>query len=332
MREKESRYFLYGLLALVLLLLFSTIAVARSDNSIYPLTNYFAFNEDGVIKYGMENQTIISESGLNLHQIQSEEPAYKFRFIFPVPTNTFDTLSIKLQMTFTEDYTNRIRWNFLRNITVNVYPFDLATINSHNDSVKIVNALDLYRGTTVYFQLNQTAFIDLEYFEVSFSAWNKTSVIQSVVFEDVQFQLTAPPLSSNNYLVLGSVFTLLFGVSFFFTDEKNGLLVLILIFALIFVPITVMDRVNDLIESLPKTEEGVTRFTFFNRVSERKDLGNGYFSLQMIKDLSTAFELSPNSGTGSLVVYPTVIVNAEGTSHTAAPIWPYHLNELCIGY
>ena len=45
---------------------------------------------------------------------------------------------------------------------------------------------------------------------------------------------------------------------------------------------------------------------FFNRVYERKDYPGGYYSLRMIKDLSTAFELVATSGTGSMVVYPTI--------------------------
>ncbi|MHA2316353.1 MAG: hypothetical protein ACXAC6_01295 [Candidatus Hodarchaeales archaeon] len=306
MQKKVSKNLSYGLLALLFLLLFSTLTVARSTKNIYPLTNYFAFNEDGAIRHGVKNETLQTETGLNLHQITSEDPAYKLRTILKVPTHIFDSLSIKLQMTFTENYTEYIRWNFLRNITVNVYPFELATINSINESVQIVNALDIYHGTTVNFNINQTAFDSLEYFEVSFATWNEESVIQSISFEDIQFQQSAPPLSSDNYLILGSVFTLLYGVSFFFTDEKNWLLVILLIFTLIFVPITVLDRIKTLIDSLPKSEEGVSRFTFFNRVYERKDYPNGYYSLRMVKDLSTAFELVATSGTGSMVVYPVI--------------------------
>ena len=62
MQTKVSKNLSYGLLALLFLLLFSTLTVARSANNIYPLTNYFAFNEDGVIKHGVNNETLQTES------------------------------------------------------------------------------------------------------------------------------------------------------------------------------------------------------------------------------------------------------------------------------
>ena len=64
MDRKVSKSLSYGFLAIVFVLLFLTLTVARSENNMYPLTNYFAFNEDGVIKKGVENQTIITEMGL----------------------------------------------------------------------------------------------------------------------------------------------------------------------------------------------------------------------------------------------------------------------------
>jgi hypothetical protein len=59
-----------------------------------------------------------------------------------------------------------------------------------------------------------------------------------------------------------------------------------------------------MLASIPQNDKGVTHFTFFGKVYERRDVGNGYYTIKMVKDLSTAFELQALSGTGSQVVYP----------------------------
>ncbi|MHA2401711.1 MAG: hypothetical protein ACXADH_01870, partial [Candidatus Kariarchaeaceae archaeon] len=307
MKRKVSQYLPYGLLALLFLLLSSTLTVARPDNTIYPLTNYFAFNDSGEISEGLSNTSSLLDSGLRAHSILCEQPAYKVRLIFPSPNDPFDSLSIRMRMTFSPQYTNRILWGFLRNITVSIYPFDLAILDSENGSVQVINAVDLFEGTTFTFQLNDTAINEIEHFEVSFSAWNGSSVIQSLEFEQIKFQESAPPISSQTNLVYGSIFSLLIGLSFFLPRRFNGFLILVLIFMLALVPITVISRVQSLLNSLPETDSTITRFTFFNVVYERKDYGNGYYSLRKVKDLSTAFELVASSGTGNRIVYPVTI-------------------------
>ncbi|MHA2170175.1 MAG: hypothetical protein ACXAB7_09815 [Candidatus Kariarchaeaceae archaeon] len=304
MTIKGSRNLTYGLLALVFLLLSSTLTVARPDNTIYPLTNYFAFNDEGQIKNDVYNQSSTLDSGLTAHSVISEEPVYKFRLIFPTPTDQFDSISLRLSMTFTENFTKRIRWGFLENITISVFPFELGIINTNNQSVQVINALELYRGTTVVFQLNQSALVDLEYFEISFSTWNATSSVHRLEFEQIRFIQSSSSLSSPNYLFLSSLFVIMTGLSFVLPNRFDGILILILLFVLFFVPFTTIIRVQDLLSSLPDSNEGVTRFTFFGKIYEQKSYGNGMYSLEMIKDLSTAFELVASSGTGGKVVYP----------------------------
>ncbi|MHA1995951.1 MAG: hypothetical protein ACW97Z_15550, partial [Candidatus Hodarchaeales archaeon] len=314
MNRKVSKFLPYGFLALLFLLLSSTLTVARPDNTIYPLTNYFAFNDSGELTWGLSNQSTILETGLQTHSITSEQPAYKFRLIFPSPTDPFDSLSIRLRMTFSANYTNRILWGFLRKITVNVFPFDMGIIDSENGSVQVIDAINLYEGTTITFKLNDSALIDLEYFEISFSSWNESSVIQNLMFEQIKFNQSSPPITSSTNLTIGFLLSFLSGISFFLPRKFNGILLLLLVFILVLVPITVISRVQSLIESLPETDSSVTRFTFFNVVYERKDYGNGFYSLRMVKDLSAAFELVAKSGTGSSVVYPSYNIELDTSS------------------
>ncbi|MFX1517319.1 MAG: hypothetical protein ACFFC6_13530, partial [Promethearchaeota archaeon] len=235
------------------------------------------------------------------------QDAYKFRFIFKTPKEPFEMLSLRMQMLFTTKTTSFICWGGLHNVTINVFPFELATIEGVNNSVQVINALDLYRGTNIQFNFNTTAFKELEYFEVSFSSWNASDSLKGIQFEQIRFHLT--PItgipSQLFLLILGTIG--LFGLSIVYPQQFRNILLLLFGIILLMMPLTIITQVQNILTSLPEEkEEGVTRFTFFNRVYERRDLGNGYFSLQMVKDLSTAFELQALSGTGASVVYPKI--------------------------
>ena len=142
---KDQKYLLKGFLLFVLFLLITTtISMAKPNNTLYPLTNYFAFDSKGAVSQGIENRTVVSESGMKIHEIMSEIDVYKYRFILTPPDYPFETVSIRLRMIFSEEMTNYIIWSNLHNITVSIYPFELVTLNGVNNSVYIINALDFH--------------------------------------------------------------------------------------------------------------------------------------------------------------------------------------------
>jgi len=180
---KNQQYVLKGILLFTFFLLaITTIDMARTDNTLYPLTNYFAFDSKGSVTQGLENRTILLESGMRVHEIMSEGNLNKYRFIFTTPEFPFETLSLRLKMTFSEKTTNNIIWGNLHNITVNIFPFEITTLNGVNRSVQVVNALELYEGTSLNFDFNSTELQEVEYFELSFSSWNASESIKGVQF------------------------------------------------------------------------------------------------------------------------------------------------------
>ncbi|UCE12465.1 MAG: hypothetical protein JSV04_09745, partial [Candidatus Heimdallarchaeota archaeon] len=108
MKVKLSKYLVPGILALLLLLIVTSVAQIRPDNTLYPLYNYFAFEEDGAITEGLHNHSYVAESGLKIHEVTSEQNAYKFRFIFSTPDHPFEILSLRVRMIFTEETTRII--------------------------------------------------------------------------------------------------------------------------------------------------------------------------------------------------------------------------------
>ena len=72
MREKSNKKTTYGFLALLFLILFSMITVARPDNSIYPINNYFAFGESGQLKQDVYNKSALTESGIKVQTMGLE--------------------------------------------------------------------------------------------------------------------------------------------------------------------------------------------------------------------------------------------------------------------
>ncbi|MFX0183026.1 MAG: hypothetical protein ACFE95_08100, partial [Candidatus Hodarchaeota archaeon] len=306
MWTKKHKYLLNGVLLFLLFSMLTSITAIRADNTLYPLNNYFAFGENGTITKGVSNESYTIENSFRVHEILSEQDAYKFRVIFSVPDKPFEILSLRVRMIFTEKITEVIRWGYARNVSVSVYPFELATIDGMNNSAQVLDALDLYHGKEVQFHFNTTAFEELEFFELAFSSWNATPNLRGVQFEQINFHM--PPeniFSETAFLVmLGSAG--LFGVSIACPTRFRSVLLILLAIMLLLVPLTVVIQVRNILDSLPQEDKGVTRFTFFGRVYERRDLGNGYFSLRMVKDLTKAFELQALSGTGETVVYPMI--------------------------
>ncbi|MFX0152069.1 MAG: hypothetical protein ACFFAJ_14875, partial [Candidatus Hodarchaeota archaeon] len=171
MWTKKHKYLLNGILLFLLISMLSSITAIKADNTLYPLHNFFAFGEKGTITKGLSNESSVSEAGFRVNEILSQQDAYKFRFIFSVPDHPFEILSLRVRMIFTENITEVIRWGFARNVSVSVYPFELATIDGVNNSAQVLDALDLYHGKEVQFHFNTTVFEDLEYFELAFSSW-----------------------------------------------------------------------------------------------------------------------------------------------------------------
>ncbi|NHJ03142.1 MAG: hypothetical protein EAX86_13475, partial [Candidatus Heimdallarchaeota archaeon] len=311
--QKIKRFMiLKGLLLAGVFLLLATIpTLARTDNNLYPIYNTFMFNQERQITSGIENQTLKTELGYRVHSITSSKDASKVRFIFSIPDFHFDQLLLRVKLSYNELTTAFIRGGHLHNITVNVYPFELTIIDGVNGSVQVVDAYELYRGTTLTFNFNETAFIEEEYFEVSFSSWNSMSCIKEIQFEQIKFQLHPPEVVTGPaVLFLCSTISLL-GLAQVFPQYNRFFTNLILLLFLMLTPLAAIYQIKSIMELLPDREEGVTRFTFFGQVYERRDLGNGYFSLKKIKDLSTAFELKALSGTGAQIVYPIKEISSE---------------------
>ncbi|UCG01766.1 MAG: hypothetical protein JSW11_19430, partial [Candidatus Heimdallarchaeota archaeon] len=310
MRLKSHKYIMKGILLLLLCLMITSVSASRPDNTIYPLYNYFAFGKDGTITRGLHNQSFVSKEGMKIHEVTSEQDVYKFRFIFKTPKKPFDVLSMRVKALFTRNTSGFIRWGGLHNVTISVFPFELVTIDGNNNSVQVLNGRDLYQGANIQFKFNTSAFEEVEYFELGFSSWNSTESLRGVQFEQIHFhRIFHNYLSETILLVLGgsvSIFSLAI-----YSPRKFGILLTFLITAvLVIVPMVIIIRTQSYLSSLPQIEEGVDRFTFFGRVYERRDLGNGLFSLQMVKDLSKAFELKALSGTGSQVVYPQLEIES----------------------
>ncbi|MHA1225504.1 MAG: hypothetical protein ACTSPV_02040, partial [Candidatus Hodarchaeales archaeon] len=308
MIKKYHNYVGLGFLCLLMLLGISTTITAHSsDNMLYPYYNFFAFNEKGQIRSGLSNRTVINEDGLSTYQFSSNTEGYKFRFILAKPEYRFEYLELRVRLIYTPEYTNIIRWGFLRNITVNVYPFDLAMINGINKSVQVVSALDLLHGSTIRFDLNNSAFTDLDFMEVSFSTWNATESILGVEFEKLAFELNPVNLFSSSNVLFLFVISCFSLFSIVFSRKSHHFLSLLILVALVVVPLAVITQTKGIVDLIEDKEEGVTRFVFFNALYERRDLGNGYFSLRMVKDYSKAFETQAYSGTGAFVVYPVKV-------------------------
>ncbi|MFX0120581.1 MAG: hypothetical protein ACFFB2_16155, partial [Promethearchaeota archaeon] len=308
---KYQKYFLNGSLLLFLFLSISSVSTIGPDNTLYPIFNYFAFGENGAITKGLHNQTFVSDEGMKIHEITSKQDAYKFRIIFKTPSDPFEMLSLRLRMIFTYDTEGFICWGGLHNVTVSVFPFDIATIEGDNNSVQLINARELYQGTTIQFHFNTSVFQELDYFELAISSWNETTSLQGVQFEQIRFHL-APTSIVNSQTLLGLFSSIgLYGFWLAYPKRFGNVLAYLFVIIMLITPIAVITQVLNRLDTLPQKEEGVTRFTFFNRVYERRDLGNGYFSLRMVKDLSTAFELQASSGTGFQVVYPKIENTSE---------------------
>ncbi|KPK88163.1 MAG: hypothetical protein AMS27_00530, partial [Bacteroides sp. SM23_62_1] len=303
MRLKYHNYFIKGFLLLLLCVIITSVSAIRPDNTIYPLYNYFAFGKDGVIKNGLHNQTFVSEEGLKIYEVISNQDAYKFRFIFQTPKDPFNVLSLRVRALFTWNTSGFIRWGGQHNVTISVFPFELATIEGKNNSVQVINGRNLYQGATIQFKFNTSAFEEVEYFELAFSSWNGSESLRGVQFEQIHFYKEYGNYLPETLILLGSSLCIISLTMLF--PRKFGVLLTVLIAAvLVLVPLVMIMRTQNYLNALPQNEEGVERFTFFGRVYERRDLGNGLFSLQMVKDLSTAFELQALSGTGGQVVYP----------------------------
>ncbi|MFX0124284.1 MAG: hypothetical protein ACFFAE_11650, partial [Candidatus Hodarchaeota archaeon] len=305
MRSKYHEYFIKGLLLLLLCLMITSVSATRPNNSIYPLYNYFAFGEGGTITKGLHNQSFVSEDGMKIHEVTSVQDAYKFRFIFKTPKDPFEMLSLRVRLLFNYNTSNFICWGGLHNITISVFPFELATVEGENNSVHVVNARELYCGRDIQFKLNTSAFHEEEYFELAISSWNATESLKGVQFEQIRFHV-APSSLFTNYLLLTTFSSIgLFGFTIVHPQRFSNIITVFFTVIFVIMPLAVITQVQNILGSLPpQKEKGVTRFTFFNRVYERRDLGNGLFSLQMVKDLSTAFELQALSGTGAQIVYP----------------------------
>ncbi|MFX1507061.1 MAG: beta strand repeat-containing protein, partial [Promethearchaeota archaeon] len=313
MRLKYHNYFIKGFLLLLLCVTFSSVSAIRPDNTIHPLYNYFAFGKDGVIKNGLHNQSFVSEEGMKIHEVISDQDAYKFRFIFQTSKNPFDVLSLRVKALFNRNMSGFIRWGGLHNVTISVFPFELVTIEGRNNSVQVINGRDLYRGANIQFNFNTTAFEGVKYFELAFSSWNGSESLRGFQFEQINFHKVPNNYIPETILFLVGSISLISLVML--SPRKFGLLLTILIaIALLIVPLVMIFRAQNFLKAIPQTEEGVERFTFFGRVYERRDLGNGLFSLQMVKDLSTAFELQASSGTGAQVVYPLLETDGENTT------------------
>ncbi|MHA1971819.1 MAG: hypothetical protein ACTSW1_02430, partial [Candidatus Hodarchaeales archaeon] len=308
MIRKYHKYVGLGFLSLLMLLGFSTTITAHSsDNRLYPYYNFFAFNEKGQIRSGLSNRTVINEDGLSAYQISSNTEGYKFRFILAKPEYRFEYLELRVKLIYTPEYTNIIRWGFLRNITVNIYPFDLAMIEGINKSVQVVNALDLLHGSTIRFDLNSSAFTDVNFMELSLSTWNATESILGVELEKMAFELDPVNLFSSSNVLFLFIFSCFSLFSIIFSRSNHHFLSLLILVALVIVPLAVITQTKGIVDLIEDKEEGVSRFVFFNALYERRDLGNGYFSLRMIKDYSKAFETQAYSGTGAFVVYPVIV-------------------------
>jgi hypothetical protein len=311
---KDQKYLLKGILLFGLFLLIATsISMAKPDNTLYPLTNYFAFDSKGALSSGIENRTVRSESGMKIHEVMSETDVYKYRFIFSPPDYQFETVSIRLRMIFSEDMTNYIMWGNLHNITVNIYPFELATLNGVNGSVQIINALDLYQGTTIKFNLNNTVFDEEEFFELAFSSWNGSESMKGVQFEQIRFHLEPTNILSGQMLfVLISTFSIVSITIVRFRHPQN-IFVFMIAFIFFMGSAAMILQANNILTAIPQKEKGVSHFTFFNCIYERREYDNGYYSIKMIKDLSKAFELQASSGTGAQIVYPKIDTTTENS-------------------
>ena len=103
---------------------------------------------------GLQNQSFVSEEGMKIHEVTSNQDAYKYRFIFQTPQESFDILSLRLKLLFNHNTSGFIRWGGLHNVTISVFPFELATLEGSNNSVQIINARDLYHGGNIQFKLN----------------------------------------------------------------------------------------------------------------------------------------------------------------------------------
>lgn len=327
MWTKKHKYLLNGVLLFLLFSMLTSITAIRADNTLYPLNNYFAFGENGTITKGLSNESYTLENGFRVHEILSDQDAYKFRVIFPVPDKPFEILSLRVRMIFTENITEVIRWGYARNVSVSVYPFELATIDGTNNSAQVLDALDLYHGKEVQFHFNTTVFEELEFFELAFSSWNATPNLRAVQFEQINFHMPPENIFSETAFLVMLSSAGLFGVSIASPTRFRSVFLILLALMLLLVPLTVVTQVRNILDSLPQEEKGVTRFTFFGRVYERRDLGNGYFSLRMVKDLAKAFELQALSGTGSTVVYPMIENETEQYDEELLVTNPYQDGE-----
>ncbi|MFX0172328.1 MAG: hypothetical protein ACFE9L_10435, partial [Candidatus Hodarchaeota archaeon] len=326
MWTKKHKYLLNGILLFLLISMLSSITAIKADNTLSPLYNYFAFGEKGTITKGLSNESYVSEAGYRVNEILSKQDAYKFRFIFSVPDNPFEILSLRVRMIFTENITEVIRWGFARNVSVSVYPFELATIDGVNNSALVLDALELYHGKEVQFHFNTTAFEELEYFELAFSSWNATPNLRGVQFEQINFHLLPENVFTATTLIVILSSAGLFGVSILCPARFKGVFLILLAFILLLVPLALVLQVKNILDSHPQAEKGVSRFTFFGRVYERRDLGNGFFSLRMVKDLTKAFELKALSGTGSKVVYPIILNETEILENESVSTTPTNNN------
>ncbi|MHA2330247.1 MAG: hypothetical protein ACXACR_17140, partial [Candidatus Hodarchaeales archaeon] len=310
-----TKYLAKGSLLFLLLLFLITTSAIHPDNTIYPINNMFAFEEGGTSSNTLYNQSLHTEEGMTIHEIMSEQPVYKFRFILTTPQLAFEVLSLRMRMIFTDEISDIIRYGNTRNVTISIYPFELTSIDGINNSVQVLDALDMYHGTSIQFKFNTTAFEEVEYFELAFSSWNVSTNIKGIQFEQIRFHL-APTTSSVGQILLVIFSTIgLFGFWTIYPQRFGNVLAILFVIIMLIMPLALITQVQHILDALPEgKEEGVTRFTFFNQVYERRDLGNGLFSLRMVKDLSTAFELQALSGTGSQVVYPMIEENIEETT------------------
>jgi hypothetical protein len=220
MSSKDRKLIMKGILFLSLLLLVTTsLKSAKPNNTLYPINNYFAFDTEGSVSLGLDNKTVLSELGIQYQEIMSETNVYKFRFIFTTPDYDFEMLSIRLKMIFSEETTERILWGHLHNITVNIFPFNATMIDGNNNSVQIVNALDLYKGTTIEFDFNKTTFEDVQYFELGFSSWNATENIRGIQFEHIYFHLYPQTIFTSQTTAIIVSFTSIIGIAIVFPQK-----------------------------------------------------------------------------------------------------------------
>ncbi|MFW9778408.1 MAG: beta strand repeat-containing protein, partial [Candidatus Heimdallarchaeota archaeon] len=304
--KKTHSYLFKGLVIFSLVLLLGSFSALEPANSIHPVTNIFGFGTKGTIGNGIDNRTFISETGRQIHEITSSTPAYKIRLIFPVPQESADFLTLRAKIRYTEEFTNLIRWNQNRNVSVCIFPFESAIIDGKNQSVQVLDAMELYWGTTIKFSLNTTALEGLDYFEIAFFMWNRTSVLTGLQFDQITFKNTPVALSDSGPFSIALLSTLFIGLWIAFPNKFSPIVVFFVMIALVIVPLTLTLQTIRFLDGIEKNETGVSRFTFFGRVYEQRDLGNGLFSLRMVKDLSRAFELQALSGTGDSDIYPSI--------------------------